>query len=57
MVLACDAGGTKTNLALFEEMGSELELVRLETYRSQDHRSLEEIVTRFLGDHEAHRAR
>ncbi len=50
MVLACDAGGTKTNLALFEGMGCALELVRLETYRSQDHRSLEEIVTRFLGD-------
>ncbi len=47
-VLACDVGGTKTRLALFEPSGEVLEMVRAETYASRDHRSLEEVLDRFL---------
>jgi glucokinase len=49
LVLACDVGGTKTRVALFEPTGRRLELVRTETYASRQHRSLEEVIDRFLG--------
>lgn len=49
MILACDVGGTKTDLALFEPVGATLRQVRRETYRSQGHSSLDEIVTSFVG--------
>jgi glucokinase len=48
MILAGDIGGTKTTTALFEPQGDELRLVREETFRSQEHASLEEILGRFL---------
>lgn len=49
LVLACDVGGTKTRLALFESKDSALDLLRVESYASREHHSLEEIVDRFLG--------
>jgi len=48
MILAGDVGGTKVNLAVFQEKAGELETARIETFPSHEFRSLEEIVTRFL---------
>jgi len=48
VILACDVGGTKTNLALFERDGAGLRRVRLESYPSAAHASLDEIVGLFL---------
>ena len=53
MILACDAGSTKTNLALLETSGAGLRVVTLETYASRDHASLHEIVATFVGSHPA----
>ncbi|MEO7823737.1 MAG: glucokinase [Gemmatimonadaceae bacterium] len=49
MILACDVGGTKTDLALFESDGTTLRQVRRQTFRSQEHGALHEIVTLFMG--------
>jgi glucokinase len=49
MILACDVGGTKTNLALLQSNGAALEVVRFETYQSREHASLDEIIDAFLG--------
>jgi len=48
MILACDVGGTKTLVALFEPRGEALALSRLESYPSRGHPSLEAILKRFL---------
>ncbi len=48
MILTGDIGGTKTLLALFETDGGELQTVHEERYPSEEFRSLEEILTRFL---------
>ena len=48
MILAGDIGGTKTVLALFEDAGGDLRLVRDGTFPSQAHGSLEEILAKFL---------
>ena len=48
MILAGDIGGTKTRLALFEQAGTALHLVRSTTYDSRSAATLEEIVARFL---------
>ncbi len=48
MILACDIGGTKTNLALLEEKQGVLEFVRFATYPSRDHDSLDGIIEHFL---------
>jgi glucokinase len=48
MILAGDVGGTKVNLAVFQEKAGELEPVRVETFASHEFGSLEEIVARFL---------
>jgi glucokinase len=48
MILAGDIGGTKTVLALFEEEGGRLSLVRDTTEPSRDFPSLEAILRRFL---------
>src|SRR5262245_5429167 len=48
MFVAGDIGGTKTTLALSEESGGELKLLRDETVRSKDHSSLEQILGKFL---------
>ncbi len=49
MILACDVGGTKTNVALFEQDGARLSLDRLVSFPSREHASLSEIVAIFLG--------
>ena len=49
LVLACDAGGTKTRLSLFEPAGDALTLVRTDHYASREHATLSEIVERFMG--------
>lgn len=48
MILAGDIGGTKTVLALFQDMAGDLHLLRDATYASQDYASLEEIIEPFL---------
>src|SRR5258708_24931203 len=48
MFIAGDIGGTKTVVALFEESGGSLALVRDDTFKSKDHKSLEEILGKFL---------
>src|SRR5262245_17131582 len=48
MFVAGDIGGTKTVVALFEESGGSLSLVRDDTFKSRDHKSLEEILGKFL---------
>ncbi len=48
MILAGDIGGTKTVLALYEPSGDELRLVRDGTFPSREHRSLEDILAKFL---------
>src|SRR5438876_763323 len=48
MFVAGDIGGTKTVVALFEESGGSLALVRDDTFKSKDHKSLEEILGKFL---------
>jgi len=50
MILAGDIGGTKTVVALFEESSGELRQVRDATFKSKDHKSLEDILGRFLKD-------
>jgi glucokinase len=48
MIVAGDVGGTKTVVALFDEAGGGLRLVRDATFPSQGHGSLEEILAKFL---------
>jgi len=48
MILAGDIGGTKTVLALFDEAGDRLSLVREEVYPSASAASLEELGAKFL---------
>jgi len=48
MILAGDIGGTKTNLALFDE--DPRLPVRLETFSSRDHHGLEGMISTFLPD-------
>ncbi len=48
MLLAGDIGGTKTVIALLDEAGDRLRVVREETFPSRQHASLEEILERFL---------
>jgi glucokinase len=48
MIVAGDIGGTKTVVALFEEEGNSLRLVRDETFKSKEHTSLEQILGKFL---------
>jgi glucokinase len=48
MILAGDIGGTKTVVALFQEEGEGLHLVRDATFQSKDHTSLEDIASAFL---------
>lgn len=48
MIIAGDIGGTKTVVALFENSANGLRQVRDAIFASQDHRSLEEILDKFL---------
>ncbi len=49
MILACDVGGTKTNVALLAPGATGLTVTRLETYSSRQYTSLTSIITHFLG--------
>jgi glucokinase len=48
MFVSRDIGGTKTTVALYEEAGGELKLLRDETFKSRDNPSLEAILGKFL---------
>jgi glucokinase len=50
MILAGDIGGTKTVIALFDESEQGLKQIDLETFSSQTHASLEEVLDEFLKD-------
>jgi len=50
MLLAGDIGGTKTVIALFEERAGVLQETQAETFPSQSHSSLEEILAKFLNN-------
>ncbi|HVA58574.1 MAG TPA: glucokinase [Gemmatimonadaceae bacterium] len=50
MILACDVGGTKTNVALFERNDRAWRMVRMDSYPSHDQGSLHEIIAAFVGD-------
>ena len=50
-VLAGDAGGTKTNLALFKATKKNIELVHEETYHSADYSSFLDILNQYLSAH------
>ncbi len=47
MILAGDIGGTKTELALFEDVKTR-KIVKLDKFPSKDYKSLEEIIQKFL---------
>src|SRR6266446_2840809 len=51
MILAGDIGGTKTNLAFFTE-GPALQAVVQQTFVSHEHAGLDEIVRRFVTQHQ-----
>lgn len=50
MILACDAGGTKTVLSVFSIEGKKLTPHKTERYNSSEYNSLEDIICHFLGD-------
>jgi glucokinase len=50
MILGCDVGGTKCNLALFEPRGERLETVVERRYASRQFDHFEKIVAQFLVD-------
>ncbi|MEY2465967.1 MAG: glucokinase [Verrucomicrobiota bacterium] len=52
MILAGDIGGTKVNLAFFENSECGLTLTVFGTFPSRDHSSLEEIVRLFMAQHQ-----
>ncbi len=47
-VLAGDIGGTKTSLAIFEVIGTQLDMLALEKFPSQQYDSLDEIIRLFV---------
>ena len=53
MILAGDIGGTNARLALFESDGGKLREIVGETFPTRQHKSLEEIVAKFVGNHSA----
>jgi glucokinase len=50
MILAGDIGGTKTNLGLFDASGGTLRSERQQSFPSQSHSGLEEIIKKFMTD-------
>lgn len=50
MILACDAGGTKTVLSVFTLEGKKLVAHKSERYNSNEYESLEDIIIHFLKD-------
>lgn len=55
MILAGDIGGTKCNLALFEQTAGTLRRVAYRRFASKDYSKLEEIVTEFVRETSANR--
>ncbi|MDE3054388.1 MAG: glucokinase, partial [Gemmatimonadota bacterium] len=51
MILACDVGGTKTNVALLEHADGTWHMRRRASYPSREHASLHEIISAFLAEH------
>ena len=51
MILASDIGGTTTRLALLEMEGKWPRVVVGQTFASHEHKSLDEIVQKFLGEY------
>src|SRR5271166_2723578 len=50
MILVGDIGGTKTVIAHYEESAGNLRQLRVATFKSWEHRSLEEILAAYLKD-------
>ncbi len=50
MILAGDIGGTKTTLAIMDEVDQRLAVVEQERFASQEHKGLDAIVARFTAD-------
>jgi glucokinase len=50
MILAGDIGGTKTILAIFDQIDERLEIVAEQKFASRDHESLEAIVRKFVAE-------
>ena len=50
MFLAGDIGGTKTVISHYEESGGSLRQLRVATFRSKEHQSLEDILQAYLKD-------
>jgi glucokinase len=50
MILAGDIGGTKTVIAHYEESGGSLRQLRVATFKSREHQSLEDILAAYLRD-------
>ncbi|HJZ58958.1 MAG TPA: glucokinase [Gemmataceae bacterium] len=50
MFLVGDTGGTKTVIAHYEESGGNLRQLRVATYKSREHQSLQEILQAYLKD-------
>jgi glucokinase len=50
MILAGDIGGTKTVIAHYDESGGSLRQLGVATFKSWEHRSLEEILSAYLKD-------
>ena len=56
MILAGDIGGTKINLALYDWEKGRVDPIREDTIWTADYESLEEVLTEFLEEPDAHRA-
>ena len=52
MILAGDIGGTKANLAVFDESGEQLNIVIEQKFVSRDYTNLDEIVNGFTATHQ-----
>ncbi len=50
MILAGDIGGTNTRLAIFEQAGEGLKIVKKQTFPSREYVCLEEIIGKFLAE-------
>jgi len=50
VILGCDAGGTKTNLALFEQAGNRLRRLELRSYPSAAYGSLDDVLEAYLAE-------
>jgi glucokinase len=53
MILAGDVGGTKTRLALYEQVGTQLERKAIKEFPSRDYPHVEDIAKKFFSEHPA----